>query len=136
MISPVQPTKPYNPVKKAAKVATGVVVTTGLVAAGLAVGAKKGVFNPGNNKYLNVAKKYMKQAGEFIDTNVGKVAKKVKSYKINDRIVNSKAYKTVKSGLSSAGKKIKECDLKGKFTNVKDSVSNFFERHIHPEKFN
>ena len=78
MISPVQPTKPYSPVKKAAKVAAGVVVTTGLVAAGLALGAKKGVFNPGNNKYLNYAKKYMKQAGDFINTNAGKVAEKVK----------------------------------------------------------
>lgn len=56
--------KKKSPLKKL----LGLIVTAGAVAAGLALGAKKGVFNPkaNGNKYVETAKSGCKIAGEYI----------------------------------------------------------------------
>ncbi len=150
----------YSPVKKAAKTAAAAVLTAGVVATGLAIGAKRGVFAQGKNPILNKVNPYLQKAGDFINTKVGKVATaikgKVENLQIKDRIVKSGTYQKVKAGLDKIGNKIKgldvkgkltaakgkigdkvkALDIKGKFVNAKDSVANFFEKHVNPEKFN
>ncbi len=136
MINPIQSTQPVSTTKKAVKaVAAATVVTAGVVA-GLAIGARKGVFNKETvNPILKKVNPYLQKAGNFINDKAAKVTNvvknKVKNVQVKDRIVNSKAYKAVKSAFGTVANKIKGLNISGKVDTVKDSI----ESRINPKKF-
>lgn len=136
MINPIQSTKPVSTTKKAVKAVAAATVVTAGVAAGLAIGARKGVFNKETvNPILKKVNPYLQKAGSFINDKAEKVTSgvknKVKNVQIKNRIVNSKVYKTVKSAFTTVANKIKGLNISGKVDTMKDTI----ESRLHPEKF-
>ena len=104
--------------KSPAKIVAGLVVAAGVIAAGLGIGAKKGVFAPGKNEALNTVKSYLDKAGSFIADN---------AVKAKDWVVSKLPQKTeqaAEAAAETAGKAAEKAEA------VKDKVVETVEKAV------
>ena len=140
-IPPIQSTQNTN-----GKTARRVVTAAATVGTILYL-AKKGKLNPveGGNKYIEKAKELLKKPADYINGKIAegvkalqkneKVGKKMESAQkyVKEKIAQAKANPDVKSLIDSA--KVKKSQVVSKIRGTVDSVKDFVEKEINPEKF-
>lgn len=124
--SSVQVSKPYSPVKKAAKNVVKTALVTTAAAGTIAYLGYKGKLNPveGGNKILEGAKALLKKPADFL-VNKGTGI-------VNTVNIASKGNPALSSVIDKASGAFKT--VKGFVGNAIDAVKNFAEKNINPEK--
>lgn len=128
MIQRVQATKPYSPVKQAAKTTAKAAAAAAVATGGLIYMAKKGKLNPteGGGVITETIKKGLKVPADFLAGKADKVVGKVLQAEKGSPFVSS-----ILDGARALKGKAEKLELGKKIDTAKDFIESFFNK----EKF-